>query len=338
MKKHFTVLILLAALVSCGPRIIYPHLEWLIPWYISDYISLDDRQKNMLEERLLKQLDWHCRTQMATYAQTLRAIGRDFAGDTHPIGYAMIRSYVNQLMILWQKLLKQIAPDITDILLTASDSQIAELFGNLEGQNQKLKEQYVDPQPGELDENRQNRMIKRLKYWISSLTQEQKAAVSAWSFQLVPIAEDWLQNRELIQAEAHRLLTRAKTNPALRSSLEALIIHSERMRSLAYQQKIDINTGITIRFLMKMDELLSPRQRTYLIKRIESLATDFDKLNCDSRDKPSGGSGVPFFVLQASQGMQRFRVIGGGICGFEFGSFGYSNLFRISCFELRILC
>ena len=32
MKKYFAVLILTAAVVSCGPKIIYPHLEWLIPW------------------------------------------------------------------------------------------------------------------------------------------------------------------------------------------------------------------------------------------------------------------------------------------------------------------
>ena len=71
---------LLAALAGCGPRLIYPHLEWLIPWYISDFISLDDRQKNMLEERLLKQLAWHCRTQLTIYAEALRSIGADCRG------------------------------------------------------------------------------------------------------------------------------------------------------------------------------------------------------------------------------------------------------------------
>jgi hypothetical protein len=289
MKKYFAVLILITAPVSCGPRFIYPHLEWLIPWYVSDYISLDDRQKNMLEERLLKQLDWHCRTQLAIYAETLRAIGRDFTTVAQPIEYSKIRSYCNQLMNLWHKLLHQIAPDITDILLTASDAQIAELFGHLKEQNQKLKERYADLQPSELDENRQNRIIERLEYWISDLTRDQKATVSAWSSQLVPIAEDWLQNRELIQAEARRLLARSNTDPEFRTSLQELIVNPERMRSPSYQEKIDINTDLTFRLIMRLERLLTSGQRAHLIRRIESLASDFDKLSCDPKDVPKLG-------------------------------------------------
>ncbi|UCD77118.1 MAG: hypothetical protein JSW26_17015 [Desulfobacterales bacterium] len=290
MKKCAAVTFILAAVVSCGPRYVYPHLEWLIPWYISDYISLDDRQKNLLEERLLKQLDWHCRTQLRTYAGVLRAIGLDFSSATQPIEYSKIQSYNQRLMTLWKDLLRQIRPDITDILLTASNTQIAELFGNLQKRNQIFKEKYVDLQPRELNENRQKRMIKRLEYWISDVTEAQQAAVSAWSSQLVPIAGDWLKNRELIQAEARRLLIRAKIDPEFRITLQELIINPERMRSSNYQQKIDINTDITIRLVMQLDHLATPQQRTYLTKRIESLAADFDKLSCDPKDKPNSGS------------------------------------------------
>ena len=142
MKKYFAVLILTAAVVSCGPRILYPHLGWLISWYISDYISLDDRQKNMLEERLLKQLDWHCRTQLTIYAATLRAIGRDFTNDNQPIDYSKMQFYDQRLRKLWQKLLLRIAPDVTDILLTASDDQITELFDNLKKRTESLADDF----------------------------------------------------------------------------------------------------------------------------------------------------------------------------------------------------
>jgi hypothetical protein len=289
MKKCFALILLLIAVPSCSPRFIYPHLEWLIPWYINDYISLDERQKNMLEQRLLKQLDWHCRTQLTTYAEILRAIGRDFASDVQPIEYSKVRLYHDRLMKLWKGLLQQIGPDITDILLTASDAQVAELFGNLEKQNQKLKNKYVDLPLRRLNAKRQRRMVERLEYWISNLTGEQVAAVSAWSAQLVPTAEDWLHNRELIQAEAQRLLARAKIDPQFRMSLQELIINPERTRSPAYQEKIDVNTDFTIRLIMRLDQMLTPGQRSYLLKRIESLAADLDKLSCDPKDLPNRG-------------------------------------------------
>ena len=292
IKKFLFVLWVTAVLTGCGPRLIYPHLEWLVPWYVSDYISLDKSQKNMLQERLLKQLDWHCRTQLATYADILRAVGRDFSDPQQPVDDAKIKSYIDKLMELWTELMKQIGPDIVDILVTASDEQIEELFENLAKQNQKFRKKYVDPPPLELAENRQKRMIKRLKFWISDLTAEQKAAVSDWNVQLIPLSKDWLQFRENIQAEARRLLDRRHNTDGNRAALLHLIVNSESMRSPAYQAKIDANIDTSIKFIVRLNQTLTRRQRSYFLNRIESLATDFDKLSCDPKDVPKvQGSG-----------------------------------------------
>ena len=286
MKKFLLILSFLIVVVGCGPRYIYPHLNWLVPWYVSDYISLDDTQKNMLQKRLLKQIDWHCRTQLPTYAETLRAIGRDLGKADQPVNYATIQSYNIKLMELWKELMKQIGPDIADILITASNEQIGELFDNLAKQNQEDREKYIDLPARKMIENRQKRMNKRLKYWISNLTAEQKEAISTWSKQTVPISVDWLQNREMIQDEARRLLARRSSSPDFREDLMKFIINPELLRTPAYQAKIETNIDITIKLIIQLDRLLTPKQRSYLLKRIESLAADFDKLSCDPREVP----------------------------------------------------
>ena len=296
MKKILFVLGVAAVLTGCGPRLIYPHLEWLVPWYVSDYISLDKSQKNMLQERLLKQLDWHCRTQLATYAEILRDVGRDFSDPQQSVDEAKIKSYIDKLMELWSELMKQIGPDIVDILATASDEQIEELFENLAKQNQKFRKKYVDPPPSELAENRQKRMIKRLKFWISDLTAEQKTAVSDWSAQLIPLSKDWIQFREYIQAEARRLLDRRNNAEGSRAALLDLIVNSESMRSPAYQAKVDANIDTSIKFIIGLNQTLTGRQRSYFLNRIKSLATDFDKLSCDPTEIPKvQGSGFNGF-------------------------------------------
>ncbi|MBW2429197.1 MAG: hypothetical protein JRF56_09580 [Deltaproteobacteria bacterium] len=286
MKKSLLFSFFILILVSCGPRLVYPHLDWLVPWYISDYISLDNAQKDMLQKRLLKQLDWHCRTQLPAYADTLRGIGRDFANADQSIEYSKIQFYITRLMALWKELLKQIGPDITDIMITASDAQIDELFDNLAKQNQKFSQEYVDLAAQKLNEKRQKRMIKNLKYWISNLTTQQIEAVSAWSTQLAPISEEWLLNREMIQAEARRLLSQRNGRPEFRAKLLDLIINPELRRSSAYQRKIDTNIDLTIKFIIRLARQLTAEQRSYLLKRIESLAADFDKLSCDPKDVP----------------------------------------------------
>jgi hypothetical protein len=284
MKKFLLVSSFLLVLASCGPRLIYPHLNWLIPWYVSDYISLDDTQKNMLQKRLLKQLDWHCRTQLPTYAETLRGIGREFANPEQAVNYSKIQSYYIKLMELWKGLMKQIGPDITDILITASNEQIDELFDNLAEQNREFRKKYVDVSTAKLIENRQKSMNKRLKYWISAPTAEQKEAIATWSRQMVPISEDWLHNREMLQDKARRLLAGRNSNPDFREKLLNFIVNPELLRTPAYQAKIETNLDITIKLIVQLDRLLTPAQGSHLLKRIESLAADFDKLSCDPKD------------------------------------------------------
>ena len=283
MKKFLPVLFFLVAFVGCGPRTVYPHLSWLVPWYVSDYISLDDSQKSMLQQRLLKQLDWHCRTQLPAYAEVLRTIGRDFANSDQALTYSMIKAYTIKLKELWNGLINQIGPDIADMLTTASEGQIGELFDNLATQNQELRKKYVELPSRQLNENRQKRMSKRLKYWVSNLTARQKEMVSEWSSQLEPISEDWLQNRELIQAKARRLLAQKSSRREFRAQLLELVANPDQMRTPTYQAKISANIDITINFIVRLDQLLSPSQRSHLLNRVESLASDFDQLSCDPK-------------------------------------------------------
>ena len=288
MKQRAAILLIAVVLAGCGPRLVYPHLDWLIPWYLSDYISLDSDQKSMLGDRLSKLLDWHCRTQLPAYATTLRELRQDLARHSGQLNPAMLQAYSARLTALWKELLQQIGPDITAILATATDAQIDELFVNLEKQNKKFKEEYVDLPPDELVQNRAERMVKRAKYLISKLNAEQKQAVTDWSSQLTPIAEDWLQNRRVVQAEARRLMASRHTEPGFKAAMQEFIINPERMRSTDYQRKIDINTTVTINFLVKLDRLLTTEQRSYLLDRLDSLAADFDALarSCNPATTP----------------------------------------------------
>jgi hypothetical protein len=127
-------------------------------------------------------------------------------------------------------------------------------------------------------------MHKRLKYWISDLTAEQKAAISTWSKQIMPLSEDWLENRQMIQSHARRLLGQRSSNPTFRTALLEFIVNPENMRNPAYQRKIETNIDLTIKLIIQLNRLLTPAQRSYLLKRIDSLATDFDKLSCDPKE------------------------------------------------------
>ena len=258
MKKLILILCLLLLPCGCGPQFIYPNLDRLIPWYIDDYISLNRGQSTMLEERLAQQLEWHCRTQLPVYSKSLKELAKDLEGPTHPISYARIRYYHDKFLNHWRDLLRQIGPDIADILATASAEQVAELFQNLEKKNQKYRSEYVNLPANELTKKRQKRMTKSLKHWISRLNSEQERAVIDWSERLKPFAVARLQYRETILAEFRNLLDQRRHDADFHTSFTELLVHLEQLRPPDYQTKIDYNNDVTIRFLMRMDLCLQP--------------------------------------------------------------------------------
>jgi hypothetical protein len=285
MKKSIRILICLTLVLGCGPGFIYPHLDWMIPWYVDDYISLNSDQSSMLKSRLMHQLDWHCQTQLAAYAAYLREIAADFDNPQQPVTVSVLESHRTKLLAHWQNLMRQIAPDVSDILMTATDAQIEELFSNLEKENRELRSEYLDPPDDELLKNRQDKMIKRVEYWISSLTAEQIQALKDWSLQLQPINEAWLQNRERYQANLHLLLARRHIDEAdFREKLSEMLIYPERNRPRAYQDKLDHNTVVTLNFIVSMDRSLTLEQRKKLLQRLNDLARDFERLKCKPRD------------------------------------------------------
>ncbi len=288
MKKVICISFCLILVFSCGPGYIYPHLDWLIPWYIDDYISLNSDQSSMLKSRLMQQLDWHCRTQLSAYAEYLRNIAADF--EKSSVTYATLESHFDRLLKHWRDLMRQIAPDVADILITATDEQIEELFSNLEKENQELRDEYLDPPADELLEIRRKKMIKRLDYWISSLTSEQKQAVKDWNLQLQPISEEWLQNRERFQADLRHLLARRADAADFREKLSEMLIYPERSRSPEYQEKLEHNTAVTLKFIVTIDRLMTPAQRKKLVRRLNGLAEDFDRLSCE----PEGEAAAVF--------------------------------------------
>ena len=281
MKKLIISICLLAGVMGCGPRLIYPHLNWLIPFYVDDYISLNREQSSLLGKRLLGVLDWHCRTQLPVYAQLLRELAKEVEDPGQPVSYERLQYYSNQFIIHWRELSKQIAPEMADILVTASDEQLVELFQNIEKRNNEFKSEYVDVPLAELQEKRKERMKKDLKQWISYLTKEQKQAVSDWSAQIKPLAADGLRNRERVLAEFKDLLANRRQESEFKEAFVALLVNLDQMRAPEYQKKIDDNTEVTFELLMKMERSLNSTQRAYLLKRLRSLAADFEILSCD---------------------------------------------------------
>ncbi len=281
MKRYILIILLMIGVSGCSLRMTYPYLDWLIPWYVDDYITLNQEQSRLLENRLINALNWHCHTQLPAYGQTLKDLSYDLDDSRLPLSVERLHAYADQLKILWRVIKIQIGPEVADILATASDEQLAELFENVEQRNNTFKVKYVDIPLAQLEQKRRKKMIKRIKRWLSEITPVQKQAVFDWSAEIRPLAADGLDHRQRVAAELKNLLTKRQDDPDFRGAFVNLLLNIDQLRSAHYQNNIDVNTDLTLMLLAKIERSLTPIQRSYLLGRIRTFSADFEKQNCD---------------------------------------------------------
>lgn len=281
MRALILMICLAVLTTACGPRWVYTNLDWLIPWYVDDYVALDVHQDSELAAKLKNQLDWHCRTQMPRYADFLRQLRDELSIPGQPVRVAQWRANVERLRQYWTDLIRQIGPDAAAILATATDEQVDALFGNLEKTNLEMQRKYVDPALEERRRNRRQRVTKRIEYWTGPLTPTQLAMLTEWSQDLEEIADEWLAHRRYFQRELRRLLESRRQTGDFQAQFLDRLAHPETLRAPGYQAKIDANLERTFLLLERLATSLTPVQRRHTLNRLEQLAVEMDQLACE---------------------------------------------------------
>jgi hypothetical protein len=285
MRSFLISLLTLLLITACGPRWYYHQLDWMIPWYVDDYLALDSDQRSALENRLARQLDWHCRTQLPGYAAFLRSVGQEFKAPGKTVTRKQFAYHLETLKRYWKDLMARIGPDVADILITASDDQIEELFRNIEKDNLERQRTYVDPPAHEIVQNRSNRMVDRLEKWIGNLTSAQYAAVGEWSQDTGANTDQWFANRRGTQQAFRNLIATRALDPDFKEKFTALLVLPEVVRTKAYQERLDRNIALMLDLLTEIEKTLTDAQRAHLLAYLESLAEDFDVLACQTPQK-----------------------------------------------------
>ncbi|ACL71682.1 conserved hypothetical protein [Thioalkalivibrio sulfidiphilus HL-EbGr7] len=271
--------VLLLGLSGCTVRFVYNQLDWLAPWYLRNYVTLDDAQRAMLDERLAVRLDWHCSSELPRYAQWLRSVEADLrAGE---VSAQRLSAHLEVAEIFLRSLGSRLPPDAAALLVTFSDVQIEELFENLEDRLADNRKEFVDKPAEVLQQERAERIERRLRRWLGRLNTAQQARLEAWSVGLAPFGEPWLENRARWQADLREAIEGLRHDPlALEARLETLLVYPERGWSEEYRTRMDFNREQTLALLVDLYRLSSERQRERLISRIGSLARDFERLSC----------------------------------------------------------
>ena len=285
--RSLLLLFTAASLSGCGVRMLYHQLDWLIPWQLQDYVTLDGSQRLELEVLVEDRLDWHCRTQLPRYAEWLRAVEHDLRSEA--VSAQWVAERADDAGVFWTELMRPLSHDVAAILMQASDAQIAELFSNLDARTREQTKTLVNREDHVLVRERAERLEQRLRRWFGRMNADQRARIQTWSEDVGPFAHEWLENRARWQTQFRHALDESDRRPeSLQPALERLMVRPEQTWSPDYVERLDRQRKATWLLLADLYQVSSESQRDRLIGRAESLARDFERLSCAPLEPDSG--------------------------------------------------
>lgn len=286
--RHFLVLLLSTLIVAgCGVRMVYSQLDWLVPWYLGDFVTLDTDQKQLLDARLAERLAWHCDSQLGPYSELLRDLDKRLR-EERPLSALELEAYLERSEVFWRELMIAIRPDAQILLATLTDEQVAELGDAFARRNRETREEFLEGTPEELRERQVERMEKRLRTWLGRLQPEQRRMVERWSANLAPTTGQWLGNRELWQRELIAALAQ-RQQPGFGTRLESLLLAPEARWAEDYRRDVAHNRALTVELVVELANSANADQRTKLSTELTGWASQFEQIACE---RPSAAEEV----------------------------------------------
>ncbi|HCS41440.1 MAG TPA: hypothetical protein DIW52_01225 [Pseudomonas sp.] len=284
--QYLAVVITLSFALGACSRVglAYRNLDVIIPWTLSDYLSMNGGQKDWFNERLAEHLSWHCTTQLPGYLDWLDRL-QDMV-ETNQVTDAALQARTQEAKQAIAQTAREITPSAIELLRGLDDKQVAEMNEAFAKDQRKRQEQYLKPSLEQQIKERGERMEKRLNDWLGPLSPTQQQRVVAWSNALGDQNTQWIANRVHWQKQFSAAVAQ-RQSPEFPQRIETLLVNRESLWTPAYRQAY-ANTEAQARslFVDLMAES-TPVQRQRLLKKIEGVRKDFTDLKCLKAAKQS---------------------------------------------------
>ncbi|AMO54910.1 hypothetical protein GZ77_25380 [Endozoicomonas montiporae] len=263
------LLMMLPFLPSCSTTYVYDNLDWLVHWYVDDYVTLTPTQKQDFDRRFSQLQQWHKNSELQEYQLWLESIRDQLMNkelSRHDI-LVSVRSHRMKSLTFWQRLVSEAEPHLLQLLDQLSDQQQQELTENIRKQLLKRYDRREALGRKGWERDKVARMEKGLKPWVGKLGREQKKLLMNWAVELHNLDQ---QNREFRLDWLARLTElRALPLSQRRGKFAMLVVNPDHFRTTDHLQKLDENRELTDRVIAEVIALLSQRQNKMALAEIE---------------------------------------------------------------------
>ncbi len=194
-------LLSLVLLAGCTNAWFYDQLDWLVPWYVEDYVDLTREQNRNLKEQLVPLLDWHRKEELAEYLALLERVEADLQ---QPLSAEVIESWIEAATVALNRLELRVLPLAFDLGDQLSDEQMQEFLDKLWERQTELETEYLARTDEEYVEESYENFEENMAQFLGRLSDAQKQRLQAAAASLTRFDAAWLADRktwlEMLQA------------------------------------------------------------------------------------------------------------------------------------------
>ena len=267
------VVIALFVVSACSSTTyVYNRLDFLLPWYMDDYVDLNAEQEAYLDELLVPFLAWHRAQELPVY---LTALNRIEDSLNEPLTPAGVGALVTDFESAWLRLQGEGLTQLLDLGARLSDEQIAAFLEALWEQQREFEEEYLERSEAEFYEDNYDNTLDTFQDYIGKLSDVQRQWVRDSSRQLLRSDQVWLQERALWLTQLAVLLER---KPGWQQRVRAAISARDDTVSPDYQRVYEHNMDAIYQLTAQVLNARSERQSRYLKDKLTDIRQDLEAL------------------------------------------------------------
>jgi hypothetical protein len=277
VKKYLLVLCLMCLTISgCTSKFAYNNIDWLMYWYIDNYIDLDSQQKSALDPKVQQWLAWHRSEQLQQYRAQLHTLKQQISAGVVTPGQWL--THIDGAKQHWVSLREEVSPGLVSLVPQLSDEQINTLFDTLEEKNRDRIEEREEKTAQQRRVMQVDDIQQQGREFMGKLTTEQKKLIKDYTQRFESNVEHWINYRRDIQGDARILILQHRHKVDFQTKLLDLIAHPEDYQDAAFRQKSALNRQLYSELLAALSQSLSQKQRAKVIKELQDIIDDITDL------------------------------------------------------------
>ncbi|MEE4659004.1 MAG: DUF6279 family lipoprotein [Halieaceae bacterium] len=265
--------LLLAAVSACSNTFIYNQLDWLIPWYLGDYVDLDRDQGRTLKSRLRDLLQWHRSEELTQYLVFLDEVETDLDST---LSGTDIERWANRAEAAYDRLEARMLPIAFDLGAELTDEQMSGFLVELAERQKALEKEYLQRSDAEYREDAAESLTDTFEDLMGRLNDLQQQEIAEAVGRLQRFDAGWLAERaqwlETLNGELQQ------RNQGWQDRIRQALADRERNRTDSYRGAYRHNALIVNQVIADVLNLRSPKQDARLRDEIAGYRRDFRKL------------------------------------------------------------